>query len=175
MSWAELDWPDLSPAYPEPHPLSAPPPPPPVPADIAAQVRTAERRRGVFVPVCALAGAALFGVGLALYHPYGHGITLALAIMSIGLVVAFVVPALAVLLVIGPHWRQRLQHLQLMRWEHERRLWLARERERYLAALSPPRRNALRDVLDALAFEREPSPRRLNGAYPPYGKARARS
>ena len=172
MSWAELDWPDLSPTYPEPHPLSDPPSRPPVPADIAGQVRIAERRRGVFVPVCALAGAALFGVGLALYHPSGTGVTHALAIMGIGLVVAFVVPALAVLLVIGPHWRQRLQHLQLMRWERERRLWLARERERYLSALSASQHNALRDVL---ASERELPPRRLNGAYPPHGKARARS
>jgi len=147
MSWAELDWPNLSPTYPEPRPRSAPPPRPPVPLDIAAQVRRAERRRGVFVPICALAGAALFGVGLALYHPSGTGFTLALAIMGLGLLVAFVVPALAVLLVIGPHWRQRLQHLQLMRWERERRRWLTRERERYLVALSAPQRNALRNIL----------------------------
>ena len=172
MSWAELDWPDLSPAYPEPRPRSAPPPRPSVPVDIAAQVRTAERRRGVFVPVCALAGAALFGIGLALYHPSGTGFTLALAIMGIGLVVAFVVPALVVLLVIGPHWRQRLQHLQLMRWERERRLWLARERERYLAALSAPQRHALSV---ALASERELSPRHVNGNHSPVGKARASS
>ncbi len=147
MSWAELGWPDLSPMYPEPHLLSFSPPRPPVPMDIAAQVRTAERRRGVFVPVCALAGAALFGVGSALYRPSGQGFTPALAIMSIGLLVAFVVPALAVLLVIGPHWRQRIQHLQLMRWERARRLWCAREREHYLAALPAPQRTALRDVL----------------------------
>jgi hypothetical protein len=147
MSWAELDWPNLSPTYPEPRPRSAPPPRPPVPLDIAAQVRRAERRRGVFVPICALAGAALFGVGLALYRPSSTGFTLALAVMGLGLLVAFVVPALAVLLVIGPHWRQRLQHLQLMRWERERRLWLTRERERYLVALSAPQRNALRNIL----------------------------
>ena len=147
MSWAELDWPDLSPTYPEPHPLSAPPPRPLVPVDIAAQVRTAERRRGVFVPVCALAGAALFGIGLALYQPSGMGVTRALAIMGIGLVVAFVVPAFAVLLVIGPHWSQRLQHLQLMRWERERRLWRAREREHYLSALSAPQSRILRHAL----------------------------
>ena len=159
MSWAELGWPDLSPAYPEPRPLSAPPLRPPVPVDIAAQVRTAERRRGVFVPVCALAGAALFGAGLALYYPTGTRFTLALAVMGLGVLVAFVVPALAVLLVLGPHWRQRLQHLQLMRWERERRLWRARERERYLAALSAPQRDAL---CLALAAERELSPRRLN-------------
>lgn len=175
MSWAELDWPDLSPAYPEPHPLSAPPPRPPVPMDIAAQVRTAERRRGVFVPVCALAGAALFSVGLALYRPSGKGFTPALAFMGLGLLVAFVVPALTVLLVIGPHWRQRLQHLQLMRWERKRRLWCAEERERYLAALSAPHRNALRDALDALAAERELSPRHLNGNHSPEGKVSASS
>jgi hypothetical protein len=159
MSWAELDWPDLSPAYPEPHPRSTPPSRPPVPADIAAQVRTAERRRGVFVPVCALTGAALFGVGLVLYHPTGTGFTLALAIMGLGLLVAFVVPALAVLLVIGPHWQQRLQHLQLMRWEREHQLWRTRERERYLSALSAPQCNAFRH---ALATERELPPRHLN-------------
>lgn len=172
MSWAELDWPDLSPAYPEPRPRSAPPPRPPVPLDIAAQVRRAERRRGVFVPACALAGVALFGVGLALYHPSGSGFTLALAIMGLGLLVAFVVPALAVLLVIGPHWRQRIQHLQRMRWERERRLWLTHERERYLAALPGPQRNALRDVL---AAERELPPRHLNGNHSPESQARARS
>src|SRR6185437_13056645 len=153
MSWAELDWPNLSPTYPEPRPRLASPLRPPVPVDTVAQVRRAERRRGVFVPVCALAGAALFGVGLALYRPTGHGFTLALAIMGTGLLVAFVVPALAVLLVIGPHWRQRIQHLQLMRWERERRLWRARERERYLAALSPPQRDTLRHALEALARE----------------------
>lgn len=172
MSWAELGWPDLSPAYPEPRPHSAPPPRPPVPQDIAAQVRSAERRRGVFVPICALAGAALFGAGLALYRSSSKGFTLALVVMGLGLVVAFVVPALAVLLVIGPRWRQRLQHLQLMRWERERRLWRTHERERYLAALSPPQRAALRHALDA---NRELSPRRLGGSYSPEGKARVSS
>src|SRR6185437_3849260 len=98
MTWAERGWPDLSPTYPEPHPHSAPPPRPPVPVDIAAQVRTAERRRGVFVPVCALAGAALFGIGLAIYRSSGQGFTFALVVMGIGLLVAFVVPTLAVLL-----------------------------------------------------------------------------
>jgi len=172
MSWAELEWPDLSPKYPEPHLRSAPPLRPPVPVDIAAQVRTAERRRGVFVPVCALAGAALFGVGLAIYRPSGQGFTLALAIMGIGLLVAFVVPALAVLLVIGPHWRQRIQHLQLMRWERERRLWRASERERYLATLSPPQRDTLRHAIDARC---KLSPRRVDGDCSPEGKARASS
>jgi hypothetical protein len=172
MSWAELDWPDLSPAYPEPHPRSAPPPRPPVPADIAAQVRTAERRRGVFVPVCALAGAALFGIGLVLYRPSSQGFMFALAFMGLGLVVAFVVPALAVLLVIGPHWQQRLQHLQLMRWERERRLWLAYERERYLAALPAPQRKAFRHTL---ATEPERLARHLNGVRSPEGMVGASS
>ena len=140
--------------------------------DIAAQVRIAERRRGVFVPVCALAGAVLFGIGLVLYKPSGTGVTRALAIMGVGLVVAFVVPALTVLLVIGPHWRQRLHHLQLMRWERERRLWRARERERYLATLSPPQRAALCHALDA---SWKLSPRRVDGDCSPEGKARASS
>jgi hypothetical protein len=140
--------------------------------DIAAQVRIAERRRGVFVPVCALAGAALFGVGLAIYRPSGQGFTLALTIMGIGLLIAFVVPAFAVLLVIGPHWRQRIQHLQLLRWERERRLWRMHERERYLAALSPSQCAALRHALDATWGL---SPRRVDGDGSPEGKARASS
>jgi hypothetical protein len=159
MSWAALDWPNLSPDYPEPQTLSPPPSRPPVPLDIAAQVRTAEQRRGVLVPICALAGAALLGVGLALYRISGPEYTFALASMGAGLLVAFVVPALAVLLVIGPHWRQRIQHLELIRWERERRLWYARERARYLATLSPLQRDALGR---ALAMTRdEPWPRSM--------------
>jgi len=92
--------------------------------------------------------------------------------MGIGLLVAFVVPALAVLLVIGPHWRQRIQHLQLMRWERERRLWRASERERYLATLSPPQRDTLRHAIDARC---KLSPRRVDGDCSPEGKARASS
>lgn len=146
MSWAELDWPDLSPPYPEPQVRSAPPVRPPVPLDIAAQVRRAERRRGVFVPLCALVGAAVFGLGLALYRISGTGSAPALMTMGAGLLVAFVVPALVVLLVIGPCWRQRLQHLQLIQWERQREIWRTHERERYLAALSPPQREAFRRI-----------------------------
>lgn len=156
MSWAELGWPNLSPEFPEPHSASLPPPRPPVPADIAAQVRAAEQRRGIFVPICALIGAAIFGAGLAFYRASGagdvssdrSGSTLAaLALMGVGLLIAFVVPALVVLLVIGPRWEQRTQHLQLIRWEQERRLWCEREREHYLATLSPPQQEALRRAL----------------------------
>lgn len=150
MSWAELGWPDLSPAYPEPHPVAPPPPRPPVPPDIATQVRNAERRRGVFVPICALAGAIIFGAGLALYRTSGAGAARsfgALVLMGLGLLVAFVVPALAVLLVIGPSWRQRTQHMQRIRWEQEMHHWRLRERERYLAMLSPTQRDALHRAL----------------------------
>lgn len=150
MSWAELDWPDLSPAFPEPRPASPPPPRPVVPLDIAEQVRNAEKRRGVFVPLCALAGAALLGAGLALYRLAGsehsHSFA-ALALMGAGLIVAFVVPALVVLLVIGPKWQQRTQHLQLIRWEQERGRWRTRERDRYIMSLSPPQRELLQQTL----------------------------
>ncbi len=158
MSWAELDWPDLSPAFPEPHPLSSRPPRPPVAEDIAAQVRRAERRRAIFVPSSALVGAALFTVGLLLYRAalveQGSSVA-ALAVMGAGLLVAFVVPALVVLLLIGPNWRQRTQHWQLIRWERERRRWLAFERERYIATLPLPQRAMLRR---ALAIARHGAP-----------------
>lgn len=152
MSWTELEWPDLSPLYPEPHPLSSPPSRPPVPVDIAAQIRLAEQRRGVFTPVSALVGAALFAVGLALYRASsgGHERSIAaLVFMGAGVFVAFVVPALAVLLFIGPHWRQRTQHLQLTRWDSEYRRWLANERQRYIATLPTQQRAMLRQALAA--------------------------
>lgn len=162
MAWADLEWPDLSPAFPQPRPAPAPPRPN-VPAGIAAQVERAERRRGVFVPLCALAGAALFCSGVGVYHfsaAIGHAAgetslaptPLALAVMMVGLLVATLVPALVVLLVIGPSWRQRQQHLALIGWERERREWLARERQRYLASLS----EATRRQLLAQIREREP-------------------
>lgn len=156
MTWADLDWPDLSPKFPKPQP-SPPPARPDVPADIAEQVRRAERRRGIFVPLCVLVGSALFcaGVGMYRFAPPTHqkGETclaptvVAVLLMLVGLLVAMLVPALVVLLVIGPSWQQRQQHLAVLRYERERRAWLAGERGRYLADLPVEVRN---QVLAAL-------------------------
>lgn len=144
MAWVDLDWPDLSPDFPEPQPRPAPPRPP-VPDDIAEQVRRAEQRRGVFVPLCVLIGTLVLCAGLGVYHiATGYGrpsATLAatpsaaLALILVGLLGATLVPALTVLLVIGPTWSQRQQHLALTRWQRARREWLAQERQRYLARL----------------------------------------
>jgi hypothetical protein len=149
MTWAALDWPDLSPAFPAPQP-SAQPARPDVPAEIGERVRRAEWRRGRFVPLCVLAGVALFAAGLAVYAaaPQPERTpALALALMLAGLLVATLLPALVVLLVIGPSWEQRQQHLRLLRWERERAAWLARERARYLAALTEEQRAAFRRAL----------------------------
>ncbi|HEX6798957.1 MAG TPA: hypothetical protein VF116_14700 [Ktedonobacterales bacterium] len=156
MTWSDLDWPDLSPRFPMPVPRMPAPPRPDVPAGIVAQVRHAERRRGCFVPVCVLAGALLFAAGLARYAtartpgPISPD-ALALVLMLIGLLVATLLPALVVLLVIGPSWRQRQQHLRLLLWQRERATWLERERAAYLASLPPPLRAKLRRVLPASA------------------------
>lgn len=152
MAWSDLDWPDLSPRFPTPVPRSPAPPRPDVPADIAAQVRRAERLRGYFVPACVLAGALLFAAGLARYaatvaHRQGHAPPEMLALLLAGLLVATLLPALAVLLVIGPSWRQRQQHLRLLLWQRERAAWLAAERARYLAARSPAQRAELLHAL----------------------------
>lgn len=145
MTWVALDWPDLSPAYPPPKPLSPPPARPDVPAEIGERVRRAEWRRGRFVPLCVLAGGLLFAAGLAVYAAAARPErtpALALALMLAGLLVATLLPALVVLLVIGPSWEQRQQHLRLLRWERERAAWLAHERARYLAALTEEQRAA---------------------------------
>ncbi|MFI5273237.1 MAG: hypothetical protein ACHQ4H_09435 [Ktedonobacterales bacterium] len=152
MAWSDLDWPNLSPRFPEPRPQTLAAARPDVPTAIAEQVRRAERRRGRFVPLCILAGALLAGAGLALAAaaprapraPIG-----ALLLIALGMLVATLLPALAVLLVIGPSWTQRQQHLRLLLWERERAGWLARERARYVAALPPERREALSRALRA--------------------------
>lgn len=154
MAWSDLDWPNLSPRFPEPQPRTPQPPRPDVPRDIGAQVRRAEHRRGCFVPACVLAGALLFTAGLARVataRTYGPTPPDALALLLAGLVVATLLPALAVLLVIGPSWRQRQQHLRLLRWQRERRVWLAHERGRYLAELPPELRAELPRALAAPA------------------------
>ena len=156
MAWSDLDWPDLSPHFPAPVPRSPAPARPDVPGDMGDQVRRAERLRGRFVPACVLAGALLFAAGLARYaatatHPRGSTPPEALALLLAGLLVATLLPALAVLLVIGPTWRQRQQHLRLLLWQRERAAWLARERARYLAALPPSLRAELLRALPPLS------------------------
>lgn len=148
MIWSDLDWPNLSPRFPVPAPRTPAPPRPDVPADIAAQVRHAERLRGCFVPLCVLAGALLFAAGLVRYaatrtHGSAPLDAVALVLLLAGLLVATLLPALVVLLVIGPSWRQRQQHLRLLLWQRERAAWLERERTAYLASLPPPLRAEL--------------------------------
>lgn len=156
MSWADVDWPDLGPEFPEPRP--APPPvQPDVPTDIAEQVRRAELRRGIFVPLCILVGSAIFCAGVGLYQAAlpsrQTGETsldptvVAWLLILAGVLIATLLPALVVLLIIGPSWRQRQQHLALLRYERERRAWLARERQRYLASLPDEVRKQLRAAL----------------------------
>lgn len=98
------------------------------PDDIADRVRRAERRRGVAVQACVLAGAGLFLAGLLFYAAsapargrasVGALAVLALGLMAAGVVVAFPLAAL-VALALGPTWEQRQQHWRLMRWERER-------------------------------------------------------
>src|SRR5262249_40572749 len=92
-----------------------------------------------FVPLCIFAGSALFCAGLAVSSSSPHGAGSAnpgvLALLVAGLLTATLLPALTVLWVIGPKWTERQQHLALVRWERERRLWLARERQAYLTGL----------------------------------------
>jgi hypothetical protein len=151
MAWSDLDWPDLSPRFPMPVPYTPAPPRPDVPTDIAERVRHAERLRGRVVPACVFAGMLIFAIGLARYATPGHATpeALALVLLLVGFLVATVLPALAVLLVIGPTWRQRQQHLRLLLWQRERTAWLAHERERYLATLSDSQRAMLQQALAA--------------------------
>lgn len=148
-AWRRLSWPDLSPSFPEPQP-QPPPVRPDVPAEIGECVRRAEWRRGRFVPLCVLAGVTLFAAGLAVYASAARperAPALAIVLMLAGVLVATLLPALVVLLVIGPSWEQRQQHLRLLRWERERAAWLARERARYLAALPEEQRAAFQRAL----------------------------
>jgi hypothetical protein len=162
MSWSDLGWPDRSPEFPAPRPSLAPPLRPDAPDDIAAQVRRAEQRRGVVVPLCVLAGVVFLCAGLFLYSGSRHGSSTAhtplaaILLIAAALVVAFPLPALLVLLVIGPSWQQRQQHLALMRWQRVHAAWLARERQRYLASLPEDARLRFLQTLDASAHAGPP-------------------
>lgn len=164
MTWADLGWPDLSRAVPEladlpePRPRVAPPPRPDVPADLEVRVAHAERTRGIVVPLCALAGCGfLGGAALATRGP-SHAPALALALILAALVVGFVGPALAVLLIIGPSWTERRQQLALRLWQRESRRWREVERARYLASLTPEQRERLRWALATLPVDVAPDP-----------------
>jgi hypothetical protein len=162
MSWSDLGWPDRSPEFPVPQPGTPPPLRPDAPDDIAAQVRRAEQRRGVVVPLCMLAGAALLCSGMFLYIGSRHGASTpqtpvaTILLVVAALLVAFPLPALLVLLVIGPTWRQRQQHLALVRWQRERAVWLARERQRYLASLQEGDRQRFLQTLGGSALSTPP-------------------
>lgn len=156
MSWADLGWPDLARAFPElaePRPHDAPPPRPDVPADIGARVARAERTRGIVVPLCALAGCVLVGAAALATRAPAHAPALTLALILAALAAGFVGPALVVLLVIGPSWTQRRQHLALQLWQRDLRRWRAAERARYLASLAPEQRERLLRALATLPPE----------------------
>ena len=145
MSWSELEWPELSPAFPEPHPTAPPPARPDVPATVAERVHAAEVTRGIVVPLCFLVGGALVCAGAVLS---ARARAVGLALLASGIVVAFVVSAAATLH-IGPTWQQRQQHWRLLRWQAEHRAWLERERAIYLASLTHEQRDAFRRALAA--------------------------
>jgi hypothetical protein len=157
MTWAELEWPPLGPDLPEPRPTTPPPVPPAgVSQRIARVVERRERRRAWGVKLLVLAGALLVGAGVALYAAgqgaEGRASPTVLALLGVGLLVAFPGAALAALW-LGPTWRQRQEHYQLARWQREQRAWLARERERYLASLTAPQRAEVLRRLDASASD----------------------
>jgi hypothetical protein len=158
MSWSDLGWPDRSPEFPAPQLGTPPPLRPDAPDDIAAQVRRAEQRRGVVVPLCVLAGVVFLCAGIFLYSGSRHGSSTAqtpaaaILLIAAALVTAFPLPALLVLLVIGPTWRQRQQHLALVRWQRVHAAWLARERQRYLASLPEDRRQRFLQTIGGSAL-----------------------
>jgi hypothetical protein len=143
MTWMELGWPELSAEFPEPRP-GEPPQRPEAPEDIGTQVEAAERRRARAVKRCALAGTIL--VGLGLWAEVVGARALGVALMAVGLGVAFALAAYYAW-AFGPAWEQRQQHWAVLRWEREIRLWRERERERYLASLTPRQRERFRQVV----------------------------
>jgi hypothetical protein len=143
MSWAELGWPELSPAFPEPRP-GAPPQRPEAPEDIGERVAAAERRRARAVKRCALTGSVLVGVGL--WAEVADARALGVALMAVGLAAAFALAAYCAW-AFGPTWEQRQQHWAVLRWERELRVWRERERERYLASLTPRQRERFRQAV----------------------------
>lgn len=153
MSWAELEWPDLSPGFPEPVVTRPAPPRPDVPPDIAERVRVAERRRAVGVKLCLLAGALLCCASFTVYAAAarsfggvagaaGGAPSVALVLLATGLATAFPLAAVAALL-LGPTWGQRRQHWRLERWQREHARWLDIQRAVYVDSLPPQRRPEL--------------------------------
>ncbi len=144
MSWTELGWPELT-DFPEPRP-GQPPERPQAPEDIGERVEAAERRRARAVKRSALLGACLVGVGL--WAEVEAQRALGVALMTLGLLIAFALGAYFAW-AFGPTWEQRRQHWAVLHWERARRLWRDREREQYLAALTPRQRERFRQVVDA--------------------------
>ena len=152
MTWAELEWPDLSRELPEPVVTRAAPVRPDVPAEIGERVRAAERRRAVGVRVCVLVGAALCCAAFVVYAAYmrggggggeaGGAPAVMLALLAAGLVVAFPVAALAALR-LGPTWEQRRQHWRYLHWREEYGRWLGVQRSVYVDSLSREQRALL--------------------------------
>jgi hypothetical protein len=142
MTWAELEWPNLSPEFPQPVISTPPPARPTVPADVAARVQHGEVRRGRAVYATVALGALLLIAAIAVSlrlpeRPTTHAVRV-LALVAIGALpfVTFLAAALLALF-LGPNWEQRQQHWQLQRWERAQCAWLAGQRAAYLAALSP--------------------------------------
>jgi hypothetical protein len=98
-------------------------PPDDIPADIAAQVERAERRRAHGVKLLVLIGALLVAAGIVVYailrHGTGRASPVVLGLLGAGFCVAFPGAALAAL-VLGPTWTQREQHYRSVRRERER-------------------------------------------------------
>jgi hypothetical protein len=148
MTWAELEWPPLGSELPVPQPTTPPPEPPlGVPLEIGREVERRERRRARGVKLLMGIGALLVGAGVVVYASgqgaRGSASPAVLALLGMGLLVAFPCAALAARW-LGPTWRQRQEHYQIVRWQRERGAWLARERARYVASLSADQRAELR-------------------------------
>ncbi len=149
MSWTDLNWPNLSPKFKVPEPALRPPPKPHVQDDIERRVAHAERLRHHLVILCLGLATVCFVTGLLLYAGIGdvHATRPALLLLAVGLLTAFPLAALLAL-IFGPRWWQRQQHWQLLRWRQLHEVWVARERERYVASLPPRVRTEFRHVVD---------------------------
>lgn len=170
MSWADLEWPNLSPEFPEPVMTRPAPQPPDVPDDVAERVRVAERRRAAGVRLCVLVGAGLCCAAFVVYavaaRTSGAGDAaaaggasrapaVALALLGAGLAVAFPLAALAALW-LGPTWEQRRQHWRFTRWQREYARWLGLQRMVYRESLPAERRAVLSRQLRERAQQAAP-------------------
>jgi hypothetical protein len=166
MSWDDLEWPDLSPRFPTPVASRQPPERPAVPEEIAVDIANAEKRRKRLVLLSIWTGLAIFVAGILLQSPLvgEHTSTpLGLGLLALAMLVLFPVAALLAL-ISGPFWRQRQDLWRLLRWQSAYLNWLTRERERYLASLSPEAHETLQQVLVSSDVEERPQGfHRFNG------------